>query len=121
MLYFENNRVYQLCPAEYKLFEPRTAPLLAPDERVIISCLAVHDGIVFTDSRILSIDIQGMLGTKADVTSLYYKSVEAFAVDKTAEGGELELFLAGQKRLRFVFSGVRDLSPLSAALSRYTM
>lgn len=122
MIYFENNREYILRPAEAAQYEHFAAPVLESDEELLIVCQTVCDGFLFTDRRVIAVDVQGMLGTHADVCSLLYSSVSSFALDREGENGTLELFLAGHKRIRFVFdrSGA-ELPALTAAISKYTI
>ena len=122
MICFENNHEYILHPAEYSQFEIYAAPALEEDEEILAVYQTVRDGIIFTSRRVLAVDIQGMLGVEADVCSLFFRSVQSFALDREEERCRLELFLAGQKQLSFVFEQPdAELSPLVTAISRFTL
>jgi len=122
MICFENNREYVLCPADYTHFEDCVAPLLEEDEPVLLVCRAAGNGMVFTNRRVIAVDVQGMLGTQTDVCSLHYRSVQTFASDRTQSFCTLELFLAGHKMVRFVFDySDADLTPVTTAISRFTI
>ncbi len=122
MICFENNREYILRPADYSQFSDYVAPMLGEDEELLQVCQTVRDGMIFTDRRVIAVDIQGMLGTQADVCSLHYRTVRSFAFDIEDEYSILDVFLGGDKkvRFRFDFSGM-DIPMLATVLSRFTL
>lgn len=122
MICFENNREYVLRPAEYAPFEDSVAPLLEEEETVLLVCQAAGNGMIFTNRRVIAVDVQGMLGTQSDVCSLFYRSAQTFACDRGEESCSLEVFLAGHKMVRFLFDYPdADLSPVTTALARFTL
>lgn len=122
MICFENNHEYILHPAEYAPFEGSVAPLLEEEESVLLVCQAAGNGMIFTNRRVIAVDVQGMLGTQSDVCSLYYRSVQTFASDRVEDACTLELFLAGHKMVRFRFDfAAADLTPVTTAISRFTI
>ena len=50
-------------------------PLLLNGEEIIGSYKSVRDGVVFTEVRIISVNVQGIRGSKRDFTSLPYKHI----------------------------------------------
>lgn len=119
MICFENNREYTLRPAELSQFESYIS--LNDDEDILAVCQTVRDGMIFTTCRVIAVDIQGMLGTQTDVCSLYFRSVQSFAVEHSELSSLLELFLAGQKQVRFVFDYPdANLSALTTAIAKFT-
>lgn len=124
MASFENNMIYRLKAADARLFCDYINPRLAEGEQILSSYQTVRDGVVFTTARVFGVDIQGMLGTDAQVFSLPYKSVQAFAVenpDAAGAEGELVLFLAGKKQVRFVFASKADLTEIGKNIAKYTL
>ena len=122
MICFENNREYLLQPADYTPFEGCILPLLEEEEQVLLVCQAAGNGMVFTNRRVIAVDVQGMLGTQTDVCSLFFRSVQGFASDRADGFSTLELFLAGHKQVRFRFEFPdADLSPVTTAISRFTL
>ncbi len=122
MLCFENNHEYVLYPAELSQFETYISPVLGENEEIIAVCQTVRDGMIFTSERIIAVDIQGMLGTQTDIGCLYFRSVQSFAVDRSEHSSLLELFLAGQKQVRFIFESTDiNLSALTTAIAKFTV
>lgn len=122
MICFENNREYILRPADLSQFEAYILPVLGEDEEILSVCQTVRDGMIFTTSRVIAVDIQGMLGTQTDICSLYFRSVQSFAAEREDNSCVLELYLAGQKHVRFTFDFPdANLSALTTAIARFTV
>lgn len=121
-LCFENNHEYILHPADHSLFDHYISPILEEDEEILVVCQTVRDGMIFTSRRVIAVDIQGMLGTQTDVCALLYRTVRSFAIEREDERCILELFLAGQKQVRFTFDFANaNLSALTTAIAKYTV
>ena len=52
---------------------PSIGPLLLDDEKIINVYTALRDYMVFTDKRIIAVNVQGFTGSKKDFTSMPYK------------------------------------------------
>ena len=65
MIDFNNKSVIKLSldknPKEKDVLE-----LLAPGERVVSSYSSMRDYVVFTDKRVISVNVQGLTGKKKD-------------------------------------------------------
>ena len=70
MIDFNNASFVKLTPVPYKNYQDMIDPLLIGGEEVIATFQAMRDGIVFTNKRIISINVQGVTGKKKDFTSL---------------------------------------------------
>ena len=60
----------------------------------------IRDMIVFTNSRLILVDIQGMTGTKVDYHSIPYKSITHFKTETAGSfnmDAELKIFLSGSE------------------------
>jgi hypothetical protein len=57
------------------------AQLLAEDETVEVGFVLVRDKIIFTNQRLIFIDIQGMTGKKVEYLSVPYSKVTKFSVE----------------------------------------
>jgi hypothetical protein len=54
--------------------------LLAKDESIGVAYKLIRDYIIFTDKRLIVIDVQGLTGTKIEVKSVPYAQIVAFSV-----------------------------------------
>ncbi len=60
----------------------------------------IRDMIVFTNSRLILVDIQGMTGTKVDYHSIPYRSITHFKTETAGSfdmDAELKIFLSGSE------------------------
>ena len=57
-------------------------------ETIISSYRSMRDGVVFTNKRIIAVNVQGFTGSKKDYTSLPYKNIVAYSVETS---GTLDL------------------------------
>ena len=99
------------------------AALLVPGERVISSYTALRDYVVFTDKRVISVNVQGITGKKKDYTSLIYNKISAFSVETAGVldlDSELEIYLSGLGKVRFEFTGGSDIVAIGHAIAANT-
>ena len=65
---FSNGSVFKLNPAHPQELGPEVAPLLVPGEQVVACFKAMRDFVVFTDKRLIAVNVQGITGKKRDFT-----------------------------------------------------
>ena len=85
--------------------------LLGKNEQVIQAYKWVRDLLIFTDYRLILVDIQGATGKKVDYHSIPYKSIRHFAVESTGHfdlEAELKLWVAGLGAEPLVYSFSKD-------------
>ena len=80
MIDFANGSVFKLSPADPGQFVPEVAPLLVQGEQVFFAFKGVRDFVVFTDKRLIAVNVQGMTGKKRDFTSLPYSKIHNIAI-----------------------------------------
>ena len=93
---FSNKKVFKLNQENVQNGINAVANLLIENEQVVSSYVSMRDRVVFTNKRIISINVQGITGSKKDFTSFPYSKIQFFS-DETAGtidlDSELELFL----------------------------
>ncbi len=97
-------------------------PLLGETEKVIAVYRAMRDGVVFTNKRIISINIQGMTGKKKDFTSMPYSKIQVFSVESAGVidiDSELEIWFSAIGNVRLEFTGKCDIAEISRAISNH--
>jgi len=118
MIDFENKTVFKL--KEKADYAKAVSGLLMEDERVVGAYKALRDGVVFTDRRIIAINVQGVTGSKKDYTILPYKNIVAFSVETSGTfdiDSELELYFSSLGRVRFEFTGRTNVVQISTLIS----
>ena len=122
MIDFENGSVIKLRKDNRPRFED-LAPLLIPGEQVLGNYTAMRDYVVFTDKRVISVNVQGLTGKKKDFTSLPYSKVQAFSIETAGHfdlDSELQLVFSSLGTVIFEFTGasnVKEIAQLIAANS----
>ena len=54
--------------------------LFAKDETIGVAYKLIRDYIIFTDKRLIVIDVQGLTGTKIEIKSIPYNQIVAFSI-----------------------------------------
>lgn len=97
---------------------------LIDGEVVIGAYKSVRDGVVFTNKRIIAINVQGLTGKKQDYTSIPYGKISTFSLETAGLfdlDAELEIYLSGVGKVKFQFTGSTDVKAICKAISTYTL
>lgn len=73
MIDFQNGVFVKLRPVSKSNFESMISPLFIDGEEILGAYQGIRDGVVFTNKRIIAINVQGITGKKKDFSSLPYK------------------------------------------------
>ncbi|MGL5037527.1 MAG: PH domain-containing protein [Aeromonas sp.] len=98
----------------------RYSGLLLPDESVMLEYKSIRDRLVFTDRRLISIDIQGITGKKAELFVLPYSKATAFSVETAGTfdlDAEFKIWTSGLGLLQFEFIKGTDIKKIAQLLS----
>jgi len=118
MIDFENKSVFKL--KENFDYGSKVADLLIKDERIVGAYKSMRDGVVFTDRRLIAVNVQGLTGSKVDYTTLPYSNVVAFSVETSGTfdiDSELELYFSALGRVRFEFTGKTNVVEIAKLIS----
>ena len=99
-------------------------PLLINEEQIIGAYKAMRDYCVFTDKRVISVNVQGMTGKKKDFTSLPYSKVTAYSVETAGVldmDSELEMYFSGLGKVKFEFTGQSNIVQIGQIISTYIL
>ena len=123
MIDFKNGAIFKL-KKDHNVRISDIEKILVPGETVLGSYTAVRDYVVFTDKRVISVNVQGMTGKKKDFTSLPYSKISAFSVETSGVfdmDSELEIYFSGLGKVHFEFSGGSDIEAIGKAIGIYTL
>lgn len=124
MIDFKNAGFLKLKPVDNNTGQELVDAMLVDGEAIFASFKSARDMVVFTDKRIISINVQGMSGAKKDFTSLPYSKVQAFSVEtagKLDNDCELELWFSGLGKVKFEFKSNFDIRSFNKLLSKYVL
>lgn len=98
--------------------------LLVPSEEVISAYKGIRDYVVFTDKRVIAVNVQGMTGKKKDFTSLPYAKISTFSVETSGVldlDSELEMYFSGLGKVKFEFTGRSDIVRIGQIIGSYAL
>lgn len=120
MIDFKNASFAKLRPVNDIAFAKIIAPILVSGEEIVRCFQSIRDGVIFTNKRIITVNIQGITGTKKDFTSLPYSRIQAFSVETAGVldlDSELELWFSGMGCVKLEFIGAADITHLCKMIS----
>ena len=120
MIDFQNASFVKLRPVSDDDFAGMISPMFVYDEQIIQSFRGIRDGVVFTNKRIIAINVQGITGKKKDFTSLPYSKIQAYSVETAGVldlDSELDLWFSGMGKIRFEFVSQANVSAICRMIS----
>ena len=120
MIDFQNAIFVKLKPVSDNDFADMISPMFVPGEQIIQSFRGIRDGVVFTNKRIIAINVQGITGKKKDFTSLPYSKIQSYSVETAGVldlDSELDLWFSGMGKVRFEFISQANVSAICRMIS----
>lgn len=74
--------------------------LLIDNEEIELGFKIIRDTFLFTNKRLILIDVQGLTGAKVEYKSISYKSISRFSVETSGTfdlDAELKIWIAGEQ------------------------
>jgi Bacterial PH domain len=124
MIDFANGSFVKLSAVNVSEVGAGVSDLLIPGEQVLQAFKAMRDYVVFTDKRLIAVNVQGMTGKKKDFTSLPYSKVQAFSVETAGTfdlDAELDLWFSGLGKVHLEFKGNADIRGLAQLIAGYVL
>lgn len=124
MIDFQNARFLKMKPVDPAHFEAMISPMLIPGEAILGAFQSIRDGVVFTDKRIVAINVQGLTGKKKDFTSLPYSKIQAFSLETAGVldlDSELTLWFSGLGKVGFEFASRADVPAICRTISGFVL
>lgn len=115
-----DSQYLKLKPADLKSMKVDVQPLLLADEDVVSVFKSVRDGIVFTTKRVISVDVQGITGSKIRYSSFPYNKIQTFSVETAGTldiDSELDLYFSGAGHIKFEFVKSANMTELFKMIS----
>lgn len=123
---FNNSSVFNLKPINVESVRNEVNGLLIGGEQIEFAFQTVRDQLIFTNKRIIAIDVQGITGKRKSFATMPYSKVQYFAIQTT---GFLELFpdcelfimFSNGFTAKFEFKGNVDIGKIGRMLSEYVL
>ena len=124
MIDFENANYVKLRKTKDDEFASKLDPILIQGEDYVASFRGVRDGVVFTNKRIITINVQGVTGKKKDFTSIPYSKIQLYSIETGGTfdmDSELIVWLSGSLQIRFEFFANSNIAQICQIISSYVM
>ncbi len=124
MIDYKNSSYQKLKKVSDNEFAGTIQPMMIQGESIVSTYKSMRDGVVFTNKRIIAINIQGITGSKKDFTSLPYNKISAYSVETSGTldlDSELEMWFSGLGKVKFEFKSNANVAEICRIISAYTL
>lgn len=123
---FNQNSVFNLKQIDLSDVRGEVNGLLVGGEELVMAFKTVRDQLVFTNKRIISIDVQGITGKRKSFTSMPYSRIQYFAIQtpgfiELVPDSELFLTFNNGFTARFEFKGSTDIGKIGRMISEFVL
>jgi len=123
---FNQNSSWNLKPIALDAIRNEVNGLLIQGEEPVLAFQTVRDQLLFTNKRIISIDVQGITGKKKSYGSMPYSKIQYFSIQTP---GFAEIFPDSELYLQFTngftatfeFKGNVDIARIGRMISEYVL
>jgi hypothetical protein len=124
MIDFNNASFLKLKSVSNQTFAQMINPILVQGESIISTYQSIRDGVVFTNKRIIAINVQGVTGKKKDFTSIPYNKITTFSLETAGffdADAELEIYMSAVGKVKFEFTGSTNVKDICKIISTYAL
>ena len=123
---FNRESVWDLRPIPVRDVRDEVLGLLLEDEEINSAFKTVRDQLVFTNKRIIAIDVQGITGRRKSFSSMPYSKVQFFSIQtpgfaELVPDSELFLMFSNGFTAKFEFKGDVDIGAIGRMISEYVL
>lgn len=123
---FNRDSAWNLKPIDPACVRSEINGLLIENEEIISAFQTMRDQLVFTSKRIISIDVQGITGTRKSFSSLPYSKIQFFSIQtpgfvELIPDSELFLMFSNGFTAKFEFKGNVDIGKIGRMISNYVL
>ena len=123
---FNRESVFDLKPMNIAEVRDEVHGLLLEDEEIACAFRTVRDQLLFTNKRIISIDVQGITGRRKSFSSMPYSKILFFSIQtpgfaELVPDSELYLMFSNGFTARFEFKGGVDIGEIGRMISEYVL
>ncbi|MBQ8508159.1 MAG: PH domain-containing protein [Clostridia bacterium] len=115
MIDFQNAKYIKLRAVSPEKFMKPVGAMLVQGEEIAFCFQGIRDYLIFTDRRLITVNIQGVTGKKQDFTTLPYKRIQTWSVETAGIfdlDSELELWFSGLGKVHLEFTGGTDVAAI---------
>lgn len=125
---FNKGSVFNLKPIDISEIRQEIQKMLISGEDILCAFKTIRDQLIFTNKRIISIDVQGITGKRKEYTTMPYSKIQFFSVQTPRFGeiisdSELYIMFANGFDAKFEFtnSKVDIIGEIAKTISTYIL
>ena len=123
---FNKDSAFNLKPIKSEAVRDEVIGLLIRGEEIIYAFQTIRDQLVFTNKRIISIDVQGLTGRKKSFSTMPYSKIQFFSIQTPGfaeifSDSELYLMFSNGFTATFEFKGQVDIGQIGRMISEYVL
>ena len=123
---FNQNSVFNLKPISIDAVRSEVAGLLIGGEEVVMAFQTIRDQLLFTNKRIISIDVQGITGKRKSFSTMPYSKIQYFSIQTPGfaelfPDSELFIMFSNTFTAKFEFKGNVDIGRIGRMISEYVL
>ena len=122
---FNQNSVWNLKPIGVDSVKEAVNALLIDGESVEMAFQTIRDQLIFTNKRIIAVDVQGLTGKRKSFSTMPYSKIQYFSVQTAGweinSDSELFVMFSNEFTAKFEFKGNVDIGRIGRIISKYVL
>lgn len=123
---FNQDSVWNLKPISTDAVRGEVNGLLIGGEEVVMAFQTVRDQLIFTNKRIIAVDVQGITGKRKSFSTMPYSKIQYFSIQtpgfaELIPDSELFIMFSNTFTAKFEFKGGVDIGKIGRMISEYVL
>lgn len=123
---FNQDSVWNLKPISVDSVKSEVNGLLIGGEEVVMAFQTVRDQLIFTNKRIIAVDVQGITGKRKSFSTMPYSKIQYFSIQtpgfaELIPDSELFIMFSNTFTAKFEFKGGVDIGKIGRMISEYVL
>ena len=126
MVNFNKDSVWNLKPINPGDVRGEINGLLISGEQIVAAFKTIRDQLIFTNKRIIAVDVQGMTGARKSYTSMPYSKIQFYAIQtpgfvELVPDSELFIMFSNGFTAKFEFRGSVNIGEIGRMISEFAL
>ncbi len=123
---FNSDSVWSLKPIDTSDVKNEVCALLINGEEVEMAFQTFRDQLIFTNKRIIAVDVQGITGKRKSFATMPYSKIQYFTIQtpgfaEMIKDAELFIMFSNTFTAKFEFKGGVDIGKIGRLISEYVL
>ena len=123
---FNQDSVWNLKPISVDAVKGEVNGLLIGGEEVVMAFQTVRDQLIFTNKRIIAVDVQGITGKRKSFSTMPYSKIQYYSIQtpgfaELIPDSELFIMFSNTFTAKFEFKGGVDIGKIGRMISEYVL